>query len=238
MGLLIDVMEPASIASKLLDIGEILGLTAGDYRWYSISMELVGVERKSVTDFLASLSNGSLADELRRLREEVDFPILLIEGPITIDHTTGVILRTWYSGGKFKKAETGWRLNNLIPAIYDFCRTLDIMPFYSPSIGETAAVIRYIYSWDQDQYHTAIYKNRKHEYVIPSPAAVMLASLVGPKTAHSLLHEFRSLRGILTADLERLTKVDGIGPKTAQKILDALDQEYKDSHIFDLSTIR
>ena len=215
-----------------------MSLSSGDYRWHSILMELIGIERKSVTDFLGSLSNGSLADELRRLREEVDYPMLLLEGPINVNPATGFLYRIWYSGGKFKRQDTSWRLNNLIPAVYDFSRTLGVMPFYSPSILSTPDVLRMLFTWDQSQNHTAVFKARRYDYVVPSPASVMLAAVVGPKTAHSILKEFRTLRAVLGASVEDLMKVDGIGPKTASKVLSILDTEYADSGLFDLASMR
>ena len=226
MGLLIDVMEPARIAKDLLDIGDVQSLPSADYRWFTIKGELVGIERKSIQDFLGSLSNGSLADELRRLAEDVDIPILLSEGPLDVDHVSGTIYRSYWSGGKFHRRETGWKISSYIPAIYGFCRTFGVFPFYSPSINETAKVIRYLYNYDQETYHTEVFKVRKRDYVIPSPAAVTLSAIVGPKTAHELLSHFGSLRKVLMADRKELITVYGIGPKTADKLISTLDKEY------------
>lgn len=234
--LLLDSREPASFYRELSDIAQVEALPSGDARWFSITSELVGLERKSVPDFLMSLSNGSLADELRRLRDDCDLAMLLCEGPVTSDPVTGVLYRTYWSGGKFKKVETGWKLNNYIPAIYGFCRSMGIVPFYSPSIKDTPKVLRYLYNYDQETYHTEALKSRRYSYVVPSPAAVMLAAVVGPKTADALLTHFGTLRSVITADAKELMVVDGIGPKTAEKIFSILDKQYVKSG-FDLSTM-
>ena len=232
--LLLDSREPASFYAELQDIAQVEALSSGDARWFAITSELVGLERKSVTDFLNSLSNGSLADELRRLRDDCDLAILLYEGPITVNPITGVIYRTYWSGGKFKKVETGWHLNNYVPAIYGFCRSLGIIPFYSPSVKETAKVLRYLYNYDQEKYHAEALKARHYTYVVPSPAAVMLSAVVGPKTADSLLTHFGTLRKVITAEPKELMVVDGIGPKTAEKVYRILDTPYVKSG-FDFS---
>lgn len=226
MSLIVDVQEPARIAKDLLDIATIESLPSADYRYFTAKGELVGIERKSIQDFLGSLSNGSLADELRRLAEDVDLPILLNEGPLDVDRESGVIYRSYWSSGKFHKRETGWKISSYIPAIYGFCRTFGVFPFYSPSINETAKVIRSLYNYDQDLYHTEVFKARKRDYVVPTLSAVTLSAIVGPKTAHELLSYFGSLRKVLVADRGELIKVRGIGPKTADKLIATLDNSY------------
>lgn len=64
-------------------------LPAGDLVW-SCPLGSVGVEDKVFTDFTASMRNGRLNDELRRLTEMYAVPILFVRGPVVqnrFDHS-------------------------------------------------------------------------------------------------------------------------------------------------------
>ncbi len=47
---------------------------------------------------------------------------------------------------------------------------------------------------------------------------VQMVPEIGPATARSLLKRFGNLRGVFAANVQDLTKIDGIGPKKAKKI--------------------
>jgi ERCC4-type nuclease len=50
---------------------------------------------------------------------------------------------------------------------------------------------------------------------------------VGPGLAKSIMQMYGSLRTLFSASVGDLTKVDGIGPKKAKKIIDVFDLEYQ-----------
>ena len=50
---------------------------------------------------------------------------------------------------------------------------------------------------------------------------------VSSKIAGELLSEFKTLKNIANADKAKLTKVDGIGDKMAEKIIMLFEKEYK-----------
>ena len=49
--------------------------------WYNESSVKIGVERKAGPDLVRSWTSGHLADQLRRMADEYDLVILLVEGP-------------------------------------------------------------------------------------------------------------------------------------------------------------
>ncbi len=55
---------------------------------------------------------------------------------------------------------------------------------------------------------------------------VQLLPDVGPAMAKSILQMYGNLRTLFSATTTDLTKVEGIGPKKAQKIVAVFDQEY------------
>src|SRR3989338_5002522 len=78
--ILVDVHERESrVAEKLRLLGwavQEVPLEAGDY----LLGGLIGIERKTVTDFVSSLTHGRLFRQLFQLRRSVHTPVLIIEG--------------------------------------------------------------------------------------------------------------------------------------------------------------
>ena len=80
--IVVDEREKKSgIPDLLKEIGinlEIKTLPVGDY---IVAPETV-VERKTISDLISSIFDGRLFDQCNRLKENYQFPILLIEGDI------------------------------------------------------------------------------------------------------------------------------------------------------------
>jgi ERCC4-type nuclease len=225
-----DVYEPAKITDALSDIFSNRG-NFTDYSWESKDGTRVGVERKSVSDLLQSLSSGRLSDQLRRLCAECDFPVLLIEGPLDTNSKGFIVTRRWATtrlkNGKLKKVKkqrvTGWKLHSFIPAVYGYARLLGVTIMYSPHIDDTADVIRWMYEWDQKGSHSALLVPKRTKLQSPKQGVLALASLVGPHAATILCEHFGSLRGVVDHAAEA-GKVKGIGPVTAKKLLKVIDE--------------
>lgn len=65
--------------------------------------KVVGVQRKTVTDFISSWRDGRLQDQMFKLLNCVDIPILIIEGPCWINWKThGLVTQygEWHEKGK------------------------------------------------------------------------------------------------------------------------------------------
>jgi Fanconi anemia group M protein len=60
--------------------------------------------------------------------------------------------------------------------------------------------------------------HRDGELVNLPEKIVRMIPEIGPNTAKALLKRFGSLRGVFAANVQDLTKIDGIGPKKAKKI--------------------
>jgi DNA excision repair protein ERCC-4 len=180
-------------------------LSTGDY----IVEQLAIFERKTASDFAASLIDQRLFSQAKRL---ADLPLraaFIIEGS-----------RTEWSKLRVRREA-------LQGALITLSLIFDLSVFRSRDPKETAQLL--IYASNQfarlreDVPRYRIYKaKRKWTQQIH-----LLSTLpaVGPDRAYRLLDHFGSVQACITAPACELEKVPGIGPKTAAAIRDLVSAE-------------
>jgi Fanconi anemia group M protein len=158
--------------------------------------ETVLVERKTVPDFIESLNDLRLFDQVARLRDGNKRAVMIIEGA----HLPG----NARVRGVLCSLAASWYLPVL--------RSVDAQG--------TAWVLKHIHDQQVNQAHAM------HEYDCrakrngASLEARMLMQIrsIGPETAQMLLNRFDSLAGILSATQEEILSVKNIGPFITQQI--------------------
>ena len=194
----------SGIATKLARIPgvtiEQAELSSGDF--------LIGggfaVERKAATDFIVSIMDGRLFDQMARMAIEHERVVVLVEGDI-YDTRSAIAPEALDGAISYISLLSGASL------------------IFSPSLARTPHIL----------HRMAIHATHGLGYEIPlragkpkGPAAAryLLEGLptVGPKAAQALLAHFGSPRGVFSASREQLLAVKGIGPKSADAILTAL----------------
>lgn len=194
----------SGIATKLARIPgvtvEQAELSSGDF--------LIGggfaVERKAATDFIVSIMEGRLFDQMARMSIEHERVVVLVEGDI-YDTRSAIAPEALDGAISYISLLSGASL------------------IFSPSLARTPHIL----------HRMAIHATHGLGYEIPlragkpkGPAAAqyLLEGLptVGPKAAQALLAHFGSPRGVFSASREQLLAVKGIGPKSADAILTAL----------------
>lgn len=172
---------------------------------YLISSDLA-VERKSVQDFTTSIIDKRLYKQSKELAEEFDKPLLIIEG------------ENIYNSSLHPNAIRG----ALASLAVDF--GIPIIPTRSPE--DTAAMIYRLAVREQgkDSRDVALRTDRK-PLSLQEQQIFIIESLpnVGPVTARKLLEKFGTVKGVINADKNELTQVDGVGKIIAQKIRDVID---------------
>lgn len=175
-------------------------MTSGDY----LIGPGVAVERKAASDFVLSLMEGRLFDQLARMAIEHERAIILIEG--NIYETRSAITPEALDGAtSYISLLSGASL------------------IHSPSLARTPYLI----------HRMALHIQHGLGYEIPirtckpkGPAAAqyILEGLpsVGPKLAQVLLAHFGSPRAVFSATREDLLQVKGLGPKSVEAIFAAL----------------
>ncbi len=179
-------------------------LHVGDY----VASDRICIERKTISDFESSIMSGRLFEQLERLREHYDFPILVLEG----DRGEARLDRNVING-------------TIVSVYVDY--SIPVMISEGPS--DTADIIFNIAKREQNcavrepslkgaaRAHTP---EQFKEYIVGNLPGV------GPKLARSLLKHFGTVKGIANAKVEELMEVEKIGKKKAERIHEVLGEEY------------
>ena len=200
-------------------------LQAGDYM-FEAHGKVIGIEVKwSLGDLLESLKVGGensgprLAVEVRKLSELVDIPFLLIP-PLRM-RGDGKLLRD-------DGAVSGWDYNSVKGILTD-CQLAGV--FVDEWDGDIAQRIAQLYYVIGQKEHSWIQQRGRPEFVSLDPTykeAVWSLSAydgVGPVTAMELL-KGRSDADVRLMSEKELRGVNGVGPKTAKSLFEALRRRF------------
>ncbi|MBW7890928.1 MAG: hypothetical protein H3C48_07870 [Chitinophagaceae bacterium] len=175
----------------------VLCLSAGDY----IVNGTIGIERKSAEDFVQSIINNRLFDQIARLKRSVSRLLLIIEGnPYTTAHEM--------------------HPNAIRGAILSVLISWQVPIIFSKDKKDTAALLLTIAQQDlATPSKIAALKN----YRPKKPHSRRLFFLqaipgIGPALATRMIVEFGSLKAVINASEEELKKVEGIGKNKAKNI--------------------
>jgi len=179
-------------------------ISVGDY----ILSDRVAVERKTVDDFLASIADGRLFDQAKKLKEEYDAPILIIEGD-----------------NLFKR---NFRESAIYGAIASLAIDFRIPVLFARDPRESAKIISAIYRRERAERREVALRKERKPMTIEERQRYIVESLpnVSAKLSKRLLEHFGSVRAVMDAEVGDLMKVKGIGRKTAEEIYEAVNSEY------------
>lgn len=176
----------------------VVDLLCGDY---SVADGRIGIERKTNTDFVISILDGRLVEQVARMTTEYETAIILIEGDIyatrsTIDPTALDGALSWLS------------------------LLSDIKVLHTPDTTRTAERI----------FRMALHLEHGLGYTVPlrsnKPKDMSIAARFvleglpgcGPETARKLLAHFGSVSAVLAASESQWRQVPGVGPKMAERM--------------------
>ena len=204
----VDYRETASGITDLLknngSLVEIAKLSYGDY----IINDTITVERKTAKDFLISIIDGRLFNQLSNLKKFCNHPILLIEGnPYETDHNFDRMAIK----GALVSTQTIW----YVPVVFSRTKedSRDILLMISRQVGICIDVVPL-----RGGYRPKRLKSKQLYLLQGFPQ-------VGPKLAKRLILHFKSVSKIMNASVQALTEVDGIGKISAERIREVLDAE-------------
>ena len=185
---------------------EIKTLQVGDY---IVSPETV-VERKSIQDFMSSIFDGRLFDQCNRLKENFQFPIILLEG--NVDEIEDIMENPFVFYGAMSTI------------VIDF--KIPIIP--TPNASDTAKLLVAMCSRKKSTNGHYLKKIKKSTDIEKQQLSV-LSSLpgVGEKTAIRMLEKFGTPLQVFGASVTDLSKVSGLGNERAKKIKKMLNGKSK-----------
>ncbi len=209
--IIVDQREIRSSVARNLDRNgtEIIvkTLEVGDY----ILSDRIAVERKESQDFVSSLIDKKLFEQIANLSRAYEKPVLIVEGESLFNCS-------------------GMNPNAIQGALSSIALDFGVSLFYTRDAEDTASLLLQIAKREQaDEKREVNMHGKKSALMLPQQQEYVISSIpdIGPKAARSLLQHFGSVEDVMKADYEELIKVDNIGPKTAARIREIAGSEYK-----------
>ncbi len=203
---------PSRVNSYIEELGALVylkQLKVGDY----IASDRVGIERKTIPDFLGSVMNQRLFKQLGELADTFENPVLILEGnPELIWHESGM------HPNAIRGALASITVDHRVPIIW------------TRNSRETAAQIHWIAYREQKKLDKgvsirgekrAMERARHQEFIVAGLPAV------NSTLSRRLLESFGSVRKVFMAKPERLMKVEKIGEKKAKTIWELINCDYE-----------
>lgn len=211
--ILADMREKYSgVVSALYDEGALIELKAlpiGDF----LCSSRAAVEVKRAPDFVNSIIDGRLLQQLKELKENFERPVIIIEG---------------------ESAQGLYSIRNVHPnAIRGMLATIAVsygMPIlYSKNPKDTAGLLVAIAKREKEANAPEPSLHSQKPATLAQKQEYVIASLPGVETklARALLEKFGTVAEVINATEEHLQKVELIGPKKAAEIRKVIDSDYR-----------
>ncbi len=197
------------VVKELIDAGisvKTAQLSVADY----VLSGSVGVELKKVPDFVASIIDGRILEQVRDLKNSFPKAVLVIEGEEDI-----------YS---VRKVHANAIRGMLASIVLDF----HVPVLYTKNPQDTAALLAVMAKREQGKEADFSLHALKPKSVREQQEFIVSAfPNVGLQTARSLLENFGSIKNLVNAREEDLLKMKGVGDKTAQLLVKMFEEEYE-----------
>jgi Fanconi anemia group M protein len=184
---------------------ELKSLDVADY----VLSEDAAVEYKTVQDFVDSVVDGRLLDQVKSLRQYKK-PLVIVEGTDDM-----------YAKRKIHP-------NAIRGMLLTIMLNYNIGVLQTRSAHETAAFMKHLAKREQEdsgstyQYHSSkpLTLEERQEYVVAAMPGV------GNKIAKPLLDQFGTIKRLVNASVEELKEVELIGEKKAEQLRELFDATY------------
>lgn len=199
------------VVKGLMDLGVEVRLKAIEASDYVLSRR-VGVEYKTVEDFVNSIIDGRLMSQVKELKRNFERPLLIIEGEEDI-----------YSARNVHPNAIRGMISNIVVSY-------GIPLLRTKNHQETAGLMKIIARREQLELGRDFDPHfEKGKSSLKEQIEYTMSSFpgVGIATARDLLKEFGSIRKIANSDAEKLTKVGRVGDKTSSAIREIFDSDYR-----------
>lgn len=194
------------MSNLLKDLGVKVSITSLPCGDFLVGNEIV-IERKSHSDFVSSIIDGRIFNQIKRMKKNFKRIILIIEG---------------FSERKINENALKGAIATLL-----LDEKISIVNTLNPI--DTAKTIAWIAKKFGAKGKYASIKILKKGREIKEIQEKIVGSLpgIGTKTAKKLLKHFKNIKNILLASESKLQKIKGIGKETAKKIKEVIESEYE-----------
>jgi Fanconi anemia group M protein len=195
---------------ELVDLGVSVKLDMLQCADYVLSSR-VGVELKTSADFVDSLIDGRLLEQLKTLKRSYERPLIIIQGMQDLYSTRNV------------------HPNAIRGMLGTIAISYGIPILYTKDEKDSAALLLSIAKREQqeDKKDFSPHADRK-PMTLKEQQEYLVSCLpsVGPQLARELLKSFGSVAGIFAATEQELKKVEGVGDKIARQIRNLIISPY------------
>lgn len=201
----------SSIIKELIELDADLKLDTLPNADYVLSSR-VGVEYKTVEDFVESIIDGRLLEQIKNLKNNFERPLIIIEGVEDIYSVRNVHANA---------------IRGMLAAI---TVSYGIPILSTRNFKDTAMMLNIIAKREQEESGRDFSMHpQKRAFSIKEQQEYIISSLpgVGSALAKPMLKHFKSVRNIINAEQKELENVDGIGKKKAERIRDIVDRDYQ-----------
>ncbi|PIO05583.1 hypothetical protein COT47_04150, partial [Candidatus Woesearchaeota archaeon CG08_land_8_20_14_0_20_43_7] len=206
-----DYREKGSPVIKELVDGKIdMTLASMDVGDFMLSSR-VGVEFKTVSDFVDSIVDGRLLDQAKKMKEHYERPLFVIEGEEDI-----------YS-------QRNIHSNAIRGMISMITVSYGIPILFTKNFKDTAATLAMIAKREQDETSKEFNPHpMKKQSSFSLQQQYLISSIpgIGPTLARPILEKFGTIKSFVNASLEEIKEIDKIGDKKAETIKKLLEREY------------
>ncbi|MBI4983688.1 DEAD/DEAH box helicase [Candidatus Woesearchaeota archaeon] len=196
------------IVKELIDLGISVKTAQLESADYLVSGR-VAVELKTVPDFVASIIDGRLLEQVRDLKKNFERAIVIIEGEEDI-----------YS---LRKVHANAIRGMLSSIVLDF----GVPILYTKNPKDTAGLLAIMAQREQNKDREVSYHERKpHSLKEQQEFFVSALPGIGIQTARLLLEHFCSIKELVNASRKELVNLKGIGEKTAERLISLFEEKY------------
>lgn len=167
------------------------------------------IERKTTRDFVDTLIERNLLEQIRLMAANSEKPVMIIEG------------ESLYG-------ERDLHPNAIRGALAAISINFSVPIFMTANAQETADLLMVLARREADGEHGERQAQKRSYGNVAATLEAIIGSYpdIGPKYARALLKEFGSVQGVVNADADALLKVVGIGEKKAKQVYDLSRQPY------------
>ncbi len=183
-------------------------LAVGDY----LVSERMAIERKTTKDFVQSIIDGRLFNQVHDLIKNFEIPVMIIEG----NDIYGI-----------RKVHP----NAIRGAISSITTKYGIPIIWTKDENDSIEyIIRLALREHEEEKVENVIRGKKKLKTITDKQLFFLAGFpnINEKLARRLLEYFGSLKAIVNAKETELMKIEGIGKEKARQIIELLEAEYED----------
>lgn len=208
--IIVDTRESPGLVRRLRELGSQViqqAISPADY----VVSEGFAVERKTFSDFLRSVFDGRLFDQVERMSGAYENSCLVVEG--SVEEGLSATKNPMVYWGALAKISAKW----------------DVSIVFTPDEENTAMFLHSLAKKLQEEEKRRIaVRHKPKTYTLSQRQLLAVQSLpnIGPERAERLLGRFGSLRRVFAASDKDLLSVKGIGKKTVEGVRELLDTKY------------